>query len=88
MVLEMEGIVAEVHSVFNEDFMAIAHDFHCINFQLLQCTRLIHTWLEDIWSELVVMGCAVCARSLSHGNFMGNYDGTECRKWFTPPWVV
>lgn len=66
MVLEMEGIFAEVHTTFNEDFMAIAHDFHSMKSQLLQCTRLIRSWLEDIWSELVVKDCAVSVLDLCH----------------------
>ena len=66
MVLEMEGIVSEVHTAFNEDFMAIAHDFHCMKSQLLQSTRLIRSWLEDIWSELVVKDCAVSVLDLCH----------------------
>lgn len=66
MVLEMEGVVAEVHTAFNEDFMAISHDFHCMKSLLLHCTRLIRSWLEDIWSELVVKDCAVSVLDLCH----------------------
>lgn len=66
MVLDMEGIVAEVHTAFNEDFMAIAQEFHCMKSQLLQCTRLIQSWLEEIWSELVVKDCAVSVLDLCH----------------------
>ncbi|KAL6311643.1 hypothetical protein AAG906_025835 [Vitis piasezkii] len=66
MVLEIEDIVAEDHTAFNEVFTVIAHDFHCMKSQLLRCTRLIQSWLEDIRSELVVEDGVVSMLDLCH----------------------
>ena len=89
MVLEMEDIVAEDHTAFNEVFMVIAHDFHRMKSQLLQCTRLIQSWLEDVWSELVVKDGAVSMLDLCHmGILLETVMGLNAEKWFASPWAV
>ena len=88
MVLEMEGIVAEGHTAFNEVFMVIAHDFHCMKSQLLQCIRSIQSWLEDVWSELVVKDGVVSVLDFCHmGILLKTVMGLNAEKWFASPWA-
>lgn len=70
LVVELEGIIADVQTTFTEKFMTMAHDFQCMKSLLLDSTKSVRSWLEDIWSG--------CATPLSHGNFIGNHNRAEC----------
>ncbi|KAL5562494.1 hypothetical protein UlMin_032241 [Ulmus minor] len=66
LVQELEGIVAEVQNDVEETFMNLTSDFHMIKGVLLDSSKLIRTWLEDIWSEIIAKDCATSVLHLCH----------------------
>ncbi|XP_059645790.1 kinesin-like protein KIN-12F, partial [Cornus florida] len=66
LVLELESIVGQVQTTFKEDSLSIASDFICMKSQLQDSTMLMRSWLEDIWSEIIVKDCAVSVLHLCH----------------------
>ncbi|KAK9286730.1 hypothetical protein L1049_015133 [Liquidambar formosana] len=81
LVLELEGIVADVQTTFKEDFNSIAHDFYCMKSQLLDSTKLMRSWLEDIWTEIIVKDCAVSVLHLCHmGILLETVTGLNAEK--------
>ncbi|KAJ4963751.1 hypothetical protein NE237_023690 [Protea cynaroides] len=65
-VLELEDIIGDVQTTFREEFESITCDFHCLKTQLLCSTKLMSSWLEDIWSEIIVKDCAVSVLHICH----------------------
>ncbi|GFY89976.1 phragmoplast orienting kinesin 2 [Actinidia rufa] len=66
LVLELEGINAQIQTTFKDDFTSIATEFHCMKSQLQDSTKLFRSWIEDIWSEIFVKDCAVSVLHLCH----------------------
>ncbi|XP_052194542.1 kinesin-like protein KIN-12D [Diospyros lotus] len=66
IVLDLEGIVAEVQTTTMEDFMSTVGDFMFMNSQLQDSMKLMHSWNEVIWSEIIVKDCAVSVLHLCH----------------------
>ncbi|KAL5855677.1 hypothetical protein ACOSQ4_005479 [Xanthoceras sorbifolium] len=66
LVVELEGLVADVQTTFGENFMLIAHDFQCMKSVLLDSTKLVRSCLDDVWSEIIVKDCAVAVLHLCH----------------------
>ncbi|XP_042507685.1 kinesin-like protein KIN-12D isoform X2 [Macadamia integrifolia] len=65
-VLALEDIIGQVHTTFREEFESILCDFHCFKAQLLCSMKLMRSWLEDVWSEIIVKDCAVSVLHLCH----------------------
>ncbi|XAR72869.1 Plus-end-directed kinesin ATPase [Bertholletia excelsa] len=66
LIMEMEHIIAEVQTSFNRDCTLISTEFLCMKSQLLDSMKLTHSWVEDIWSDIVVKDCAVSVLHLCH----------------------
>ncbi|CAL5333677.1 unnamed protein product [Camellia sinensis] len=66
LVLELEGITAQVQTTFKQDFMSIGTEFLCMKSQLKDSMKLTHSWIEDVWSEIFVKDCAVSVLHLCH----------------------
>ncbi|KAK0582663.1 hypothetical protein LWI29_028296 [Acer saccharum] len=66
LVVELEGLVADVQTTFRDTFGHIAHDFQCMKSELLDSTNLVRSWLDDLWSEIIVKDCAVAVLHLCH----------------------
>ncbi|KAK2665172.1 hypothetical protein Ddye_003746 [Dipteronia dyeriana] len=66
LVVELEGLVADVQTTFRDTFVHIAHDFQCMKSELLDSTNLVRSWLDDVWSEIIVKDCAVAVLHLCH----------------------
>ncbi|KAI9181658.1 hypothetical protein LWI28_017227 [Acer negundo] len=66
LVVELEGLVADVQTTFRDTFAHIAHDFQCMKSELLDSTNLVRSWLDDVWSEIIVKDCAVAVLHLCH----------------------
>ncbi|KAL5713441.1 hypothetical protein ACHQM5_015513 [Ranunculus cassubicifolius] len=66
LILTLEDIIAEMQSSFTEQFESILCDFQCMKSQILQCTNLTWSSLEDIWSEIIIKDCAVSVLHLCH----------------------
>ncbi|KAI8554401.1 hypothetical protein RHMOL_Rhmol05G0095900 [Rhododendron molle] len=81
LVLELEGINSQVQSTFNQDFASIASEFLCMKTQLQSSRKLMHSWIEDIWSEIFVKDCAVSVLHLCHmGILLETVTGLNAEK--------
>ncbi|KAI4332059.1 hypothetical protein L6164_016998 [Bauhinia variegata] len=66
LVVELDDVITEVQSAMKENFMSFANDLQYIKSQFLCSTKLVHSWLEKIWSEIVVKDCAMSVLHLCH----------------------
>lgn len=66
MVVELEGLVAELQTTYTEKFMLIAHDFQCLNSVLVDSTKSVRSLLDDVWSEIIMKDCAMAVLHLCH----------------------
>ena len=66
LVMEFEVIIKEVQTTCNENFVSFGCDFHSMKSLLLSSTKLVHSWLEDVWSQIIVKDCAVSVLHLCH----------------------
>ncbi|XP_065855642.1 LOW QUALITY PROTEIN: kinesin-like protein KIN-12D [Euphorbia lathyris] len=66
LVVGLEGIIAQFQTTFTEDFMSLVNDFQYIKALFLDSRKLVRSWLEDIWSEIIVKDCAVSVLHLCH----------------------
>ncbi|XP_039039829.1 kinesin-like protein KIN-12D [Hibiscus syriacus] len=66
MVAELEGLVTELQTAFSQSVMTVASDCHCLKSLMFDSMTLARSWLEDIWSEIIVKGCAVSVLHLCH----------------------
>jgi kinesin family protein 15 len=65
-VMELEGIITEFQTTFNKNFMSLGFDFHCMKSLLLNSTKSVRSWLEDVWSQIIVKDSAVSVLHLCH----------------------
>ncbi|KAI3702462.1 hypothetical protein L6452_28200 [Arctium lappa] len=63
---ELEGMILQIQSSIDEDLMPTASDFFCMKSQLRDSSKLIQSWLEDIWSEIIAKDCAVSVLRVCH----------------------
>lgn len=66
LVVELEDMIAEVQTAFKENFMLLASDFHTMKGLLFDSSKLVRTWLEEIWSQIIEKDCAVSVLHLCH----------------------
>ena len=66
LVMELERLIAEIQTVFDENFTLLASDFHAVKGQLFDSSKLVRTWLENIWSEIIMKDCAISVLHLCH----------------------
>ncbi|KAK8562917.1 hypothetical protein V6N12_010981 [Hibiscus sabdariffa] len=65
MVSELEGLVTELQTAFSQS-EAAACDCHSLKSLLFDSMKLARSWLEDVWSEIIVKNCAVSVLHLCH----------------------
>ncbi|KAH9695749.1 kinesin-like protein KIN-12D [Citrus sinensis] len=65
-VVELEGMIADLQTTFDEKLMPIAHDFQGMKSLISDSTKLMRSWLEDIWSEIVAKDCGMAVLHLCH----------------------
>ncbi|KAA3482395.1 phragmoplast orienting kinesin 2 [Gossypium australe] len=66
MVAELEGLITELQTAFSQSVKAVACDSHCLKSLLFDSMKLARSWLEDVWSEIIVKDCAVSVLHLCH----------------------
>ncbi|XVE93307.1 hypothetical protein REPUB_Repub01dG0180300 [Reevesia pubescens] len=66
MVAELEGLITELQTAFSQNVMAVACDCRCLKSLLFDSVNLARSWLEDVWSEIIVKDCAVSVLHLCH----------------------
>ncbi|GAV81504.1 Kinesin domain-containing protein/Kinesin-relat_1 domain-containing protein [Cephalotus follicularis] len=66
LVSELEGIFAEMRITFEKNFMPIASELHLMKSLFFDSTMLVRSWLEDVWSGIIVKDCAVSVLHLCH----------------------
>ncbi|XP_058069283.1 kinesin-like protein KIN-12D [Magnolia sinica] len=62
----LDEILTQMCTTSLEEFKSIVSDIHCLKSQLLHFVNLAKTWLEEIWSEIIVKDCAVSVLHLCH----------------------
>ncbi|KAK9077288.1 hypothetical protein SSX86_005625 [Deinandra increscens subsp. villosa] len=63
---ELEGMIFQIHSIVDQDLMPIASDFFCIKARIQDSSKLIQSWIEDIWSEIIAKDCIVSVLRVCH----------------------
>ncbi|KAK2991465.1 hypothetical protein RJ640_016500 [Escallonia rubra] len=66
LIQEMEGVFLQVQATFQEDSISVASGLLCLKSQFHESTLLTRSWLEDVWSEIIVKDCAVSVLHLCH----------------------
>ncbi|KAK6241009.1 hypothetical protein SCA6_006398 [Theobroma cacao] len=66
LVSELEGLMTELQTAFSQNVKAVACDCHCLKSLLFDSVKLARSWLEDVWSEIIVKDCAVSVLHLCH----------------------
>ncbi|CAK7329803.1 unnamed protein product [Dovyalis caffra] len=65
LVLQLEGVVSQVQTTF-KNFTSMVCDFHGLKALVLDSGKLVQSWLEDVWSEIIVKDSAVSVLHLCH----------------------
>ncbi|XVF01191.1 hypothetical protein REPUB_Repub04eG0067300 [Reevesia pubescens] len=66
LVAELEGLISELQVAYSQNVMAVACDCHCLKSLLFDSIKLARSWLEDVWSEIIMKDCAVSVLHLCH----------------------
>lgn len=66
LVQELEGIVSQAQITCNENFESISLDFLCLKSQVCDSTKMVQSWIEEIWSEIILKDCAMSVLHLCH----------------------
>ncbi|PKI50228.1 hypothetical protein CRG98_029301, partial [Punica granatum] len=63
---EVEGIVAELAKTCEEKFVLLADEFCPVKSSVFDSVKLVKSWFEEIWSEIIVRDCALSSLHLCH----------------------
>ncbi|KAL1811940.1 hypothetical protein ACET3Z_022005 [Daucus carota] len=66
LVQELEGIVLQAQVTCKENFESISSDFMCLRSQVCDSTKMVHSWIENLWSEIILKDCAMSVLHLCH----------------------
>ncbi|XP_057992919.1 kinesin-like protein KIN-12D isoform X2 [Hevea brasiliensis] len=66
LVEELEDSIAKLQTTFKENLKSLACDFHSIKTLVLDKGKLVRSWLEDVWSEIIMKDSAVSVLHLCH----------------------
>lgn len=66
LIVELEHIIANTQNTFLEKFMPLACDFQSIKSLLSDSKKLVRSWLEDVWAEIIVKDSAMAVLHLCH----------------------
>ncbi|KAG6777782.1 hypothetical protein POTOM_017615 [Populus tomentosa] len=65
LVVQLEGVISQVQISF-EIFLSMLCEFHSLKALVLDSGKLVRSWLEDVWSEIIVKDSAVSVLHLCH----------------------
>ncbi|KAJ0801308.1 putative plus-end-directed kinesin ATPase [Helianthus annuus] len=63
---ELEGMIVQTRSIVDQDLIPIASDFFCVKSRIQDSSKLIQSWIEDIWSEIIAKDCVVSVLRVCH----------------------
>ncbi|KAJ0935722.1 putative plus-end-directed kinesin ATPase [Helianthus annuus] len=63
---ELEGMIIQTRSIVDQDLIPIASDFFCVKSRIQDSSKLIQSWIEDIWSEIISKDCVVSVLRVCH----------------------
>ncbi|XP_021851306.2 kinesin-like protein KIN-12D [Spinacia oleracea] len=66
LIEELERIVSQVQDTSEEAFISLTHELNCTKAQLLDTVKVMHSSLEDIWSQIFMKDCALSVLHLCH----------------------
>ncbi|KAK4378399.1 hypothetical protein RND71_000261 [Anisodus tanguticus] len=66
LVLELEDIVSQAATTSTDELNSATSDLLIIKSQLHESTKCMRSWLEEIWSDIIVKDCALSVLHLCH----------------------
>ncbi|KAF5727235.1 hypothetical protein HS088_TW22G00924 [Tripterygium wilfordii] len=66
MLSDLKGTFELLQTSFKENFTSVSLNFHSMKSLALDSMKLVRSWLEHVWSEIVVKDCAVSVLHLCH----------------------
>ncbi|XP_059314093.1 kinesin-like protein KIN-12D [Lycium ferocissimum] len=66
LVLELEDIVSQAATASMDELKSVMSDLLIIKSQLHESTKCMRSWLEEIWSDIIVKDCALSVLHLCH----------------------
>lgn len=66
MFAEVEGVALELSRTSEEKFLMLSEEFCAFKSNFFDSMRLVKSWLEEIWSEIIVRDCALSSLHLCH----------------------
>ncbi|CAN4107643.1 unnamed protein product [Withania somnifera] len=66
LVLELEDTVSQVANTSMDELKSVTSDVLIIKSQLHESTKYMRSWLEEIWSDIIVKDCALSVLHLCH----------------------
>ncbi|PHT41986.1 hypothetical protein CQW23_20840 [Capsicum baccatum] len=66
LVLELEDIVSQTATTSMDELMSVTSDVLIIKSQLHESIKYMRSWLEEIWSDIVVKDCSLSVLHLCH----------------------
>lgn len=66
LVLELEDIVSQAATTSTDELKSVTSDVLVIKSQLHASTKYMKSWLEEIWSDIIVKDCALSVLHLCH----------------------
>ncbi|XP_015061958.1 kinesin-like protein KIN-12D isoform X1 [Solanum pennellii] len=66
LVLELEDIVSQAATTSTDELKSVTSDVLIIKSQLHASTKYMKSWLEEIWSDIIVKDCALSVLHLCH----------------------
>ncbi|KAJ6419585.1 hypothetical protein OIU84_029653 [Salix udensis] len=80
LVMQMEGVISQVQISF-EMFLSMLCEIHSLKALVLDSGKLVRSWLEDVWSEIIVKDSAVSVLHLCHmGILLETVTGLNAEK--------
>ncbi|XP_035540732.1 kinesin-like protein KIN-12D isoform X2 [Juglans regia] len=66
LVSEIECAITEFQTTLSKNLMSLGCDLRCMKSLLVNSTKLVHSWLEGVWSQIIVKDSAVSVLHLCH----------------------
>ncbi|CAO2815149.1 unnamed protein product [Amaranthus hypochondriacus] len=66
LIEELRSVVSQIQDTSEEAFMALTQDLNCTKLQIHDTVKLLHSSLEDVWSQILMKDCALSVLHLCH----------------------
>ncbi|KAM7253486.1 hypothetical protein ACFE04_021640 [Oxalis oulophora] len=66
LVTDLEHIFTQTQINFDENFISVVQDFDFLKSLVFDSKKLIGSWIEEIWSDIIVKDCAMSVLHICH----------------------